>query len=409
VASAKLHKRILFLGPTGVDKAKVAARLSSELSTGFSHEVRFVDFENEFLKRHMAVKSWMSFLAQDIRQQASAWRAAWREFVPSLDDRITIVGLHATFVSGILGLRSAIDIPGICNDLKPSLIVTLIDDVYTMWSRTEARAEGNDHKGRPSFEQLLVARRAEQVLGDLILAHANDGRVRHVLCATGNSLQALVNLVVFDAQLTYLSFPISAPRELAEKGDRSFIALINKAHQLAARQMRHDRSRAFASPLSIDELPILNALAGLQKGESAQFDCARDRWRLDELWGSPDEPIICIDSGNRTFPMEQIDGAVGLIKADLGARDRRLVLQSSSLAIVCPKPPGEERITRGVREEIDTAVAIGMVCYFWQDPAWDPGDYVGKIFPPAGSMGIGQTQALVQRKNSLEELIRAKP
>ena len=105
-----------------------------------------------------------------------------------------------------------------------------------MWSRPEARAEGDDHKGRPSFDKLLVARRAEQVLGDLILAHSGDGRVRHVLCAAGNSLQALVNLVVFDAQLTYLSFPISAPRELAEAGDQSFIEVINQAHQIAARQ-----------------------------------------------------------------------------------------------------------------------------------------------------------------------------
>jgi hypothetical protein len=40
-----------------------------------------------------------------------------------------------------------------------------------MWKRTEERAAGRDDKGRPNFDQLLVARRAEQTMGDLILSH----------------------------------------------------------------------------------------------------------------------------------------------------------------------------------------------------------------------------------------------
>jgi hypothetical protein len=107
--------------------------------------------------------------------------------------------------------------------------------------------------------------------------------------------------------------------------------------------------------------------------------------------------------------MSQIQDAAAAIKTDVGWRDRRLVLQSSSLAIVCPKPPGENRITRGVNDEIQTAVTVGIICNYWQLPEWDPEDFVGKRFPPAGSMGIGQTEALVQKKGSLEDLIRAKP
>jgi hypothetical protein len=94
---------------------------------------------------------------------------------------------------------------------------------------------------------------------------------------------------------------------------------------------------------------------------------------------------------------------------DVGWRDRRLVLQSASLAIVCPKPPNEDRITRGVNEEIQTAVPLGIMCNIWQNPEWDPGDFVGKRFPPAGSMGIGQTEATVQMMLTLTDLIRAKP
>jgi hypothetical protein len=107
--------------------------------------------------------------------------------------------------------------------------------------------------------------------------------------------------------------------------------------------------------------------------------------------------------------MAQVSSATGTIRTDVGWRDRRLVLQSESLAIVCPKPPGENRITRGVSEEIQTAVPLGIICNLWQKPEWDPKDFVGTTFPAPGSMGIGQTQASVQKMDTLEDLIRAHP
>lgn len=400
---AHLHQKVLLLGPTGVDKAGVAQRLTQHLASEYGHSFKFIDFEKDYLKNHLTVKSWPTFLAQDISQQAHTWRRAWEQLKGDLTNEPVLLGLHATYVSGIVGLRSAINIPSICEDFRPSLVVTLIDDVFSMWSRTEARAEGSHYKGRPTFEQLLVARRAEQVLGDLILTHTPSGKCRHVLCATGNSLSALINLIVFDAPITYLSFPISAPRELEGKGDKSFIELINEAHRLAQFEMQNAK-RAFISPLAIDELPLLERLK--EHRAEVQFDCTSDRWPLAELWGA--DANSCSSASNvKTFPRKQIEAACGLIKTDVGWRDRRLVLQSDSLAIVCPKPPNEDRITRGVREEIETAIPMGIVCRYWQNPDWDPEDYVGKQFPPAGSMGLGHTQALVERMMSLDKLILA--
>jgi hypothetical protein len=161
VTTYPIHKRVLLLGPTGVDKKAAADRLNERLEV-VGHSARFVDFENDFLKRHLGVKNWMTFLAQDITQQFAAWGRAWDDFKQTLNNEITILGLHATYISGILGLRSPVHIPSICQDFQPTLIVTLIDDVYMMWSRTEPRAEGKEYRGRPSFEQLLVARRAER-------------------------------------------------------------------------------------------------------------------------------------------------------------------------------------------------------------------------------------------------------
>jgi hypothetical protein len=409
MAGANIHKRVLLLGPTGVDKAAAVARLNARLSATLGHHFKYIDFENGFLKPKLNVKNWTVFLAQDIAQQAVTWKQAWEELKEKLDNENTILGLHATYVSGPLGLRCPIHIPSVCADFKPTLIISFIDDVFQMWTRTEIRAAGQEIKGRPSFEQLLVARRAELLLGDVILSHTANSAARHILCATGNSLDALINLIVFNAKVTYLSFPISAPRELEAKGDMSFIEIINEAHQLAAADMTTRRSRCFISPLSIDELPIVFKAHKQPEGTpDLQFDCENERWNLAQLWGA-DRSILPSLTGSQKFPMAQLDGASATIRTDVGWRDRRLVLQSDSLAIVCPKPPNEDRITRGVNEEIQTAVPLGILCNIWQKPEWDPNDFVGKAFPAAGSMGIGQTQASVSKMNTLEELIRAHP
>ena len=279
-----------------------------------------------------------------------------------------------------------------------------------MWTRTETRAGGQEIKGRPSFEQLLVARRAEMLLGDVILSHTGNRKARHIVCATGNTLDALINLIIFDADITYLSFPISAPREMKNNGDRSFIDVINDAHRLAAIEMSTRRTRSFISPLAIDELPIVFQFKKAPQGSTElEFDCEKERWNLDELWGGKDGTILPCLTGFLKFPIAQIDNAESSIRTDIGWRDRRLVLQSDSLAIVCPKPPNEDRITRGVNEEIQTAVPLGILCYIWQKPEWDPNDFVGTRFPPAGSMGMGQTEAVVQKVNTLEGLISAQP
>ncbi len=404
------HTRILFLGPTGVDKSAVAKRLSDFVGKSWGQSFRYVDFEKDFLKKHIASQgnTWTRFLAADLRVQSSIWHTAWEEFSKTLGTEITVLGLHATYVSAIMGLRCPIHIPDICGSFKPTLIVSLIDDVQNMWRRTEERAAGRDSAGRPTFEQLLSARRAEQILGDMIVTHSQSGSARHVVCATGNALVSLANLVIFDADVTYMSFPISVPMNMADAGDASFMKLINHAHQLALREMHRERMRAFITPLSIDELPLLKLKQGADG--NVTYDCATGRWNQDELWDDANAAILpMLKNGFKIPHGEQIQPAAGTMGTDVGWRDRRLVLQSKSLAIVCPKDPAADRITRGVRDEIATAVTVGTPCFYWQNPEWDKGGYVQSQFPSAGSMGQGFTELLVQRADSLESLISAKP
>jgi hypothetical protein len=407
--SARRHQRVLLLGPTGVEKHAAAARLAGFVSEVLGQDFRFVDFENEFLKPTLPPpRNWTTFLAQDSYSQSSLWKSAWREFAGTLTGETTILGLHATYVSGPFGLRCPIDIPAICNDFQPSLIISLIDDVQAMWRRTEVRAAGQQVQGRPSIEQLASARRADQILGDVLLNHMGGRRAKHVLCASGNSIHALMNLVFFDAKVTYLSFPISSPREMARSGDNSFVELINIAHRTAAEEMKRDHHRAFITPLAIDELPFLETLQGGGEGEII-FDGAQGRWKTSDLWGDASSPLVDLLDGPFSYPREQVDAAAGIIRTDVGWRDRRLVLQSDSLAIVCPKPPDADRVTRGVNEEIATAIAQGISCNIWQKPEWDVDDFIGKQFPEAGSMGLGQTQVLVRRFDELGAMIAASP
>ena len=99
MAGADLHKRVLLLGPTGVDKREAVTRLSGRLKSVLGHNLKYIDFENEFLKPELNVKNWTVFLAQDIAQQATTWRRGWNALKGRLDNEITILGLHATYIS----------------------------------------------------------------------------------------------------------------------------------------------------------------------------------------------------------------------------------------------------------------------------------------------------------------------
>jgi hypothetical protein len=88
------------LGPTGVDKSAAVARLNARLGETLGHHFNYIDFENDFLKPILDVKNWTVFLAKDISKQATTWRRAWEALREKLDSENTIVGLHATYVSG---------------------------------------------------------------------------------------------------------------------------------------------------------------------------------------------------------------------------------------------------------------------------------------------------------------------
>lgn len=411
------HHRVLILGPTGIDKKHACEMVAEYANRYFKHDIRNYDFEKDFISP--LVPDFQTFLNDRITVAYGIWERAWEEFKKELNGDIFLLSLHATYVSGLFGARTAIGIRQICEDFKPSLIITLIDDVFNMWGRTEKRADGRARL-RPTMEQILMARRTEVLLGDLIMTTRQPDQVKHIICSVNHPVEVIVNPIIFDADVTYLSFPISEPLQMIEKsGDFALKEYIDKAHRLALKEMKSDRTRCFISPLSIDETPFLHARNDENKivyevdGKKVlkfRFDAEGSRWSLADLWGADTELIAKpFELKEIEFDWEQVANAEGVVWTDIGWRDRRLVLQSRNLAVICPVPPTRDEITGGVKDEIETAIPNGIYCYIWQEKKWDPQDIVRRTYKRDTSMGLGAVRQMTEIVDSLEDLIQMKP
>ena len=110
-ATSQCHSRVLILGPTGIDKKEVCRRVAEYADTHFRHSVQYYDFEKEFISP--LVPDFQTFLNDRIVVTHQTWEKAWEIFKRELDGDIILLCLHATFVSGLFGARSAISINSI--------------------------------------------------------------------------------------------------------------------------------------------------------------------------------------------------------------------------------------------------------------------------------------------------------
>lgn len=405
------HQRILLLGPTGISKTVAINKVVESAGKELHRRINLIDFERDALPRTRFFTSYRGFLFGDISGQAKSWIDGWQHVVDQLNtlppDEPCVLIMHGVLVTSDAGTRSVIDIASICRDFKPTLIITLADDVFSMWWRTEARAKGDYSRGRPTLEQLLEARRAETLIGDLV-AYQNlmDRPARHVFFSVNHPVEVLRDIIIFDAGISYLSFPISAPRDLLKVGDTSFRDGVNDFHHRVVREYKpkNQPKSVYVSPLSIDELPLVEAAAATMD-DHVLFDPSADRWSLKDLWG--DVELLSDAAPERSpFPREELQNVVGLLKTDVAWRDYRLVRQSAALGVYCPKAPNRDRISRGVEAEIRAAVqGVDKTIHIWQKPEWDPQDVVGKDLGTPGAMGMDTFQRQVHQVDSLDELV----
>lgn len=384
-----MGRRILVLGSTGVGKAVALQQLSNYRERLAGVPVKFFDFEKDFVE---AERPLYQYLDVDEVAQRRIWQAAWVRFLEefgALGDTDVILAMHGVVVRKMYGFRT----PIIIDDIKrfsPSLIITLIDDVYLQWARTERRAHGEDHIGRPTLAQLLAARRAEIFLADIIAAHVNPPTLNYALAVhhPARTLDRLIFGAATRRKTIYLSFPISGPRRDQGEGDSSGIDGINAFLAAASEFDRASPPAVCFCPLTIDELPLAAECdATADNADEVAFNVRAKRWDVRQFYGS--DPLLTVPESHPVevrIPRQDCEDAVGLIKTDVAVRDYRLVSQASCLVVLNPWYKGNA--TGGVRNEIRAAMLAMKPVYVYQDPAHDPnGQAVAQLKGSRGSLG----------------------
>lgn len=414
------HLRVLLLGTTGIEKQQIASRLSEWADRSLGQSFRIMDFEKEYLTNSAKggrPLSW--FLAQEVRVQHRSWQHAWDRLAEDgrLEeaDENTILCVHASIVRGNYGVRCVCDLNRL-GQFAPDVVVTLIDDVYNQWWLTEHRAHGELHRGRPTLEQLIMARRTEQLLGDMLSLHGPK-QARHLVLAVSHPRRTLGNYLFTAKRVVYLSFPISRPREmLSEDGNSTGLDAVNEfLKQLYEYQESHP-DVAFVNPLAIDELPLLPTLDdpsakaeakdGPKQVAGVRFDLAR-RWDMSDFWPTAESlgPGPLPENDRRPLIRQQVENAAGLIWTDVGWRDFRMVMQADALAVLDPVM-ARERLSRGVEAEMLAAISEGKPVYILQEPELDPNKKLLEWIGEPGTMAANRRQWWINEVHSVDEMVR---
>lgn len=387
--------RALILGNTGVNKSLALTQLAEYRKvTAQTPAFHAVDFERDFIVPTLE-DDFAGFLDMDESEQCQRWESAWKQFCtdfpPTRDENI-VLSLHAVVLRELYGVRSLVALDAI-QDYAPTHLVTLIDDVYTQWQRTEKRAHGREYVGQPTLLQLLDGRHSELVIGDMLRRTITErSPPKNWLLAVRHPARVLDRLLFGSGDVLpiYLSFPISEPRRMAKEGEAGGIEEVNRFLKLAISHEKKNQHVVMFSPLAIDELPLAGRSANLappaNRGAQAvstevdaeertsptmTFSPQGERWEVRDYLESDD--LILTEETNPDsieIPIAQVQQAEGMIRHDVRVRDYRLVRQARKLVVFNPLFNG--RLSSGVQNEVDHAVAQKRPVHVFQDPRHDP-------------------------------------
>lgn len=404
-----MTERFLILGTTGVVKNDVISNLR-KYAQSQSVPVDFVsvDFEKDYILGKTPRLKMHSYLDAGKDRQRGYWQTGWESLMLECQAKNIILSLHGVLTRLTTGTRSPINLHSLF-EFSPTRIVTLIDDVYVKWYRTETRAVDAPYKGTPTLEQLLDARRAEIFLGELIATNINPQALYYVLAVRHPARTLYRLLFVPHQELTtvYLSFPISGPRKLlSENDDSSGIFEVNEFLKKANDFESKNPKVACFCPLCIDEYPLLWAPEEKKQGKKYKVFRMKDRWNIRKFYG--DEILLTVDSNlpaKIEMPSKQVDHAEGFIRRDVALRDYRLVTQADRLAVFNPWFNGRE--TKGVRNEIRFAIRNNIPCHIYQDPKHDSnGEAREKLNPPLSSLGDEPYSEYIKFHDSVDDLFK---
>ncbi len=387
-----MPERILILGTTGVSKSEVISNLR-DYAQSMSFPLKFtcIDFEKDCIIGKNPRLRMRTYLDADSKRQSTHWKLGWECIGPickEKQDEIILLCMHGVLTRRTTGTISPIIIRSI-DEFSPSRIITLIDDVYLKWHRTETRAMNTEYVGRPTLEQLLDASRKEIFLGELIAKNLKTP-VEHFLLPVNHPARNLFRLLfVPESEIItiYLSFPISRPRKLLADGDNSGVEEVNGFLRVANNFESRNSKIVCFYPLCIDELPLLSATEEMKDGIKHRIFNLSDRWNTREFFNSEQMLINYSDFPETiSIPSIQVDYAEGFIRRDVALRDYTLVTQSSFLAVFNPWYKDTE--TSGVRNEIQLALRHLIPCHIYQDPRHDTENKAEQTLKPQiGTLG----------------------
>ncbi|MBT9165002.1 MAG: hypothetical protein DDT23_01013 [candidate division WS2 bacterium] len=410
--------RALILGTTGVNKDTALGNFKRYRETQYGE----VNFEHLNLEKIILEKNGIKifdYLDADEDEQISYWLKGWSELKQRLNhytDIDLLLSMHAVLVRRSYGTRSPVKIKRIVEDFKPTIIITLIDDVHIKWYWTHNRAAQRKQKylGKPTLEQLLQARRSEILIGDLITKQITDDSPYppHYVISVWHPARVL-DRIIFRKPLTtaYLSFPISKPRKLKLAGDPSGENEINGILKRVSDFESKEHNIALFCPLTIDEYPLLKLLDDPvvkaydeEIGEEKDFRVFQmeNRWNIRDFYGR--ETLLLTDDsklqGEIKIPIidkvDEVSDVGGMIRTDVGIRDYRMIRQSNCMAVFDPvfkTAAGEFKFARGVLNEIEYAQKLKrkIPIYIYQNKSFDPDNLVSKRFETGSEHVGGQT------------------
>lgn len=236
-------------------------------------------------------------------------------------------------------------------------IITLIDDVFSIWKTISSREENEGYfNTKLSLREILAWRSLESLRAESLRIHyaqGNEGssRVSHYVISIRHPHSTFHNLLFRkDAVRIYLSYPISESRKTAE-GIREINRFRKRMHDLGKKH-----GMVVFDPVAIDELCIKFALDRLlartakeRQNEITSVKVTKnDRWPicLDGLI-APDMPLPVV------LPRNEIEEVIKDIGNQIASRDYTLVDASFYLTVY--RPFYNKKPSKGAEKEIDRA------------------------------------------------------
>jgi len=374
------NKLFLFLGTTGTQKEVALSRLGEWAQTHGRPKPLQIDFENRIEELYGPGLLFQYLDQPNPSHQIADWEEAFNQVSGEVKQerkrKDIYLAIHGALLRKDYGVRSPIIFEKIAS-LKPDAIITLIDDVFVNWHYTELRASGGqDHKGTPTLAQLLIGRRHEILIADLLTNFLeykfSRPRKPNYVLALRHSVETLGRLLYGDnITKVYVSFPISKPRRKQQQKNCKAMNEVNDMLKQALEFQKNNKNLVLFLPVTIDEMLIAN----IGKTASDKKEDALVKLKLSSRWPIPEVLGLTLRNEDALpdiiqIPAWQIDAIDGLINDEIRTHDFRMIDQSQKVLVLSKYCEKEK--SSGVSAEIDYSVTCLRRVEAYQVSNWLP-------------------------------------